>query len=94
MTIFDVTKNYEKGAFCVPNELDEVNNIWKEFELWVIPEDVKSEVENDMLILSSMTGKRIEYIEEENIGECDVERKETIDTGTDVQEESAEVENI
>ncbi len=91
MVVFDVTKNYEKGAFSVPNELDEVNNIWKEFQLWVVPEDIKKEVEQEYLILSSLTGK---VIEEVSIGECDVEREETIDTRADVQEKSAEVENI
>ena len=42
--IFDVGKNYEKGAFGVPNELEEVNGIWKEFSMWVAPEWVKQEV--------------------------------------------------
>ena len=35
--IFDVIKNYEKGAFGVPNELDEINTIWLEFLAWPIP---------------------------------------------------------
>ena len=44
--IFDIGKNYEKGAFGVPNELDEINGIWKEFELWEVPKWVIDEVEN------------------------------------------------
>lgn len=44
--IFDIGKNYEKGAFGVPNELDEINGIWKEFELWEVPQWVIDEVEN------------------------------------------------
>lgn len=36
-SVFDVTKEYEKGAFGVPNDLDEINAIWAEFEAWTIP---------------------------------------------------------
>lgn len=92
MVVFDITKNYEKGAFSVPNELDEVNNIWKEFELWIIPEEIKKEVEKDYLILSSLTGKSVDDAEEK--GDVDVKREDTIDTGTDIQEESEEVEAV
>ena len=44
--VFDIGKNYEKGAFGVPNELDEINGIWKEFELWEVPQWAINEVEN------------------------------------------------
>ncbi|NCB44340.1 MAG: hypothetical protein EOM59_17235 [Clostridia bacterium] len=43
--IFPVIKNYEKGAFGVPNELEEVNGIWREFEKWVVPQWVINEME-------------------------------------------------
>lgn len=43
--IFTVVKEYEKGAFGVPNELDEINQIWHEFEIWEVPEWVTNEVE-------------------------------------------------
>lgn len=43
--IFTVIKEYEKGAFGVPNELDEINQIWHEFITWVIPQSVKDEVD-------------------------------------------------
>lgn len=46
-SIFDVTKEYEKGAFGIPNELDEVNEIWNEFYHWKIPDDIKKEVEDE-----------------------------------------------
>lgn len=45
-SVFSVVKEYEKGAFGVPNELDEINQIWHEFTLWEIPEWVKTEVTN------------------------------------------------
>lgn len=45
--IFDVGKNYEKGAFGVPNELDIVNGIWNEFEKWTVPQWVIDEIENE-----------------------------------------------
>ena len=34
----------KKGAIGVPNELEEVNSIWEEFEKWDIPEWVIEEV--------------------------------------------------
>ncbi len=82
-----ISKNYEKGAFSVPNELDEVNNIWKEFEMWVVPEEIKKEVEKDYLLTSS------EKIEDEQ-GVCDVQRENTTDTRAAVQEESEKIEII
>ena len=45
--IFDIGKNYEKGAFGVPNELEEVNSIWREFQAWEVPGWVISEVESE-----------------------------------------------
>lgn len=45
--IFDIGKNYEKGAFGVPNELEEINSIWEEFASWEIPNWVKQEVEDN-----------------------------------------------
>lgn len=47
--LFDVLKNYEKGAFGVPNELEEVNSIWEEFFDWEVPEWVIKEVEENNL---------------------------------------------
>lgn len=43
-SIFSVVKEYEKGAFGVPNELDEINQIWHEFATWQIPDWVIAEV--------------------------------------------------
>ena len=43
-SVFSVVKEYEKGAFGVPNELDEINQIWHEFEQWTVPEWVRAEV--------------------------------------------------
>ena len=43
--IFAAIKEYEKGAFGVPNDLDEINQIWHEFEIWDVPEWVKKEIE-------------------------------------------------
>ena len=45
-SIFTVIKEYEKGAFGVPNELDEINQIWYEFKTWEVPQWVIDEVIN------------------------------------------------
>lgn len=44
-SFLNIMKDYEKGAFGVPNELEEINEVWKEFKVWVIPDWVKKEVE-------------------------------------------------
>ena len=44
-SIMSVIAEYEKGAFGIPNELDEVNEIWHEFKMWEVPEWVLQEVE-------------------------------------------------
>lgn len=44
-SILTIIKNYEKGAFSVPNELDEINEIWTEFKSWNIPQNIIQEVE-------------------------------------------------
>jgi hypothetical protein len=61
--IFDIGKNYEKGAFGVPNELEEINSIWEEFASWEIPNWVKKEVEDNE--------------KQENLEEQPQEQKET-----------------
>lgn len=79
--IFDVSKNYEKGAFGVPNELDEINGVWKEFKDWDIPEWVKVEVEELENLKIDLNTQ-----EEEN----EQEREDGIDCRTALQEESKE----
>lgn len=84
--IFTVVKEYEKGAFGVPNELDEINQIWHEFEIWEIPEWVIKEVEE------------LNDDEEEVI--INEQRKETEDSqspvncGGDIQKEQEEGEGV
>lgn len=79
--VFDVIKNYEKGAFGVPNELEEINNIWREFENWEVPEWVIKEVEN-------------QEIEELKIDKETSNEESTINNGTVVQEESSKIEAV
>lgn len=78
--IFAVVKEYEKGAFGVPNDLDEINQIWHEFELWEVPEWVQKEVEelND---------------EEVATNERETDERAT-DSGTTVQEKQGSGEDI
>lgn len=44
-SILTIIKNYEKGAFSVPNELEEINGIWLEFKSWDIPKNIIDDVE-------------------------------------------------
>lgn len=44
-SIFSIIKEYEKGAFGVPNDLDELNQIWNEFTTWEVPSWVKVEID-------------------------------------------------
>lgn len=45
-SLLAMIKEYEKGAFGIPNELDEINEIWHEFARWEIPQSVIDEVKN------------------------------------------------
>jgi hypothetical protein len=78
--IFAVIKEYEKGAFGVPNELDEINQIWHEFEIWEVPQWVIDEVEG--------LNKGEVIIDEQNETERTVERR------TDLQEEQETDESL
>ncbi len=44
-SIFSIIKEYEKGAFGVPNDLDELNQIWNEFTTWEVQDWVKAEID-------------------------------------------------
>ena len=104
----EVLKNYEKGAFSVPNELDEINNIWREFEAWQVPDWVEKEVEeclksNDHMALLDEDVLKLpapaivqeeEIIVEEVKEDKTHERESTIDSRADVQEESVSSENL
>lgn len=45
-SVFTVLKEYEKGAFGVPNDLDEINQIWHEFKIWTVPDWIVKEVKD------------------------------------------------
>lgn len=77
-SVLAVIKEYEKGAFSVPNELDEINEIWVEFKNWEIPNWVLKEVEE----LNNKNEVRNE------------ERKETINERTVIQEEQENRKNV
>ena len=47
-SLMNVIKGYEKGAFGVPNELSEINEIWHEFESWQVPEWVEKDIQESM----------------------------------------------
>lgn len=58
-SLFTVIKEYEKGAFGVPNDLDEINEIWIEFTNWSVPQSIIDEVNNlEKEITDEQTEKR------------------------------------
>lgn len=77
-----VIKEYEKGAFGVPNELDEINEIWTEFINWEAPQWVLDEVE------------RLNTLDEEVNDEQAKERETASECRRDVQEEQKESESV
>lgn len=95
--VFDIGKNYEKGAYGVPNELDEVNTIWEEFDKWEVPNWVIKEVEELNSPQNELEQKTI--TKEKDYGttillDYKKEEQTTINTGTVVQEESEEIKII
>lgn len=101
--VFDVSKNYEKGAFGVPNELEEVNSIWQEFKDWDVPLWIIKEVESnqnsdqhsfnenktDNYIKKSENAKHIEKIDEMDEGNLQEKQEEIINA--EEQEEDANI---
>ena len=81
-SILTIIKNYEKGAFSVPNELDEINEIWTEFKSWNIPQNIIQEVEEQNSF----------YKEASN------EQRKEADDGRDVvqteQKEGKDIQNV
>lgn len=81
-SILTIIKNYEKGAFSVPNELDEINEIWTEFKSWNIPQNIIQEVEEQNSF----------YKETSN------EQRKEADDGRDVvqteQKEGKDIQNV
>lgn len=69
--VFTVVKEYEKGAFGVPNELDEINQIWHEFKMWEVPEWVVKEVAK----LNENTEVINEKVESANDGRTDISQE-------------------
>lgn len=83
--VFDICKNYEKGAFGVPNELEEVNGIWEEFKQWQVPEWVVKDVEMNNMPedLEDEQPKQIKKMVEETPKE-DIEIEEPCDDKEDI----------
>jgi hypothetical protein len=80
-SVFTVIKEYEKGAFGVPNDLDEINQIWFEFKSWEIPEWVRQEVEK--------------LNQEESDKEVpNVQKERTVEQRRDISSEQKEKSNI
>ena len=75
-----IIKNYEKGAFGVPNELDEINEIWQEFKNWPVPAWAVKEVEE-----MNESPKEVKDAEE---------RKSPADIGADIQAEQTQSQDI
>jgi len=75
-SIFSVIKEYEKGAFGVPNDLDEINEIWTEFTNWEIPDWVLEEI------------KKLNNEKEVN---DETDTKTAINGRTDIQEKQEKV---
>lgn len=66
-SILSIIREYEKGAFSVPNELEEINEIWIEFQNWEIPQWVITEV-NDLNNKKEVDNGRKESETTTNIG--------------------------
>lgn len=72
-SVFSIIKEFEKGAFGIPNELEEINEIWREFDGWSIPawvmEEVKQrEVNDEKEITANNNGRSlIQEKQEENV---------------------------
>ncbi|NCB03322.1 MAG: hypothetical protein EOM67_14385 [Spirochaetia bacterium] len=81
-SILSVIKEYEKGAFGVPNDLDEINEIWREFSRWSIPAWVKDEI------------KELDNTQEEVNNEVKKDKQNTTVERADLQKEQKNVKDV
>lgn len=84
-SVLGIVKNYEKGAFSVPNELSEINEIWQEFKTWPIPEWVIKEIEE--------ANEEPKEVENERRNKAE-KGKEAANSGTDIQKQQEESKDI
>lgn len=80
-SLLAMCKEYEKGALGVPNDLDEVNEIWSEFLTWDIPAWVIEKIAQ---------ANKLDEEKEDTVDEQGEERETGIDERTDIQEEQNE----
>lgn len=92
--IFDVGKNYEKGAFGVPNELDIINGIWQEFENWTVPQWVIEDIEKDSRVENDIDIKDVELESDIEAEKEEVYDEETTDTAAAIQEEPKKEQDV
>ena len=96
--VFDVGKNYEKGAFGVPNELDVINGIWREFEAWEVPQWVINEIEKGNKAMGNhddeVSAEPVTEIKNDGEVKIDEQEETTVDTAADIQAECEEEPHI
>lgn len=80
-SLLDVIKEYEKGAFGIPNDLEEINEIWLEFMAWTVPQSIIEEVDE----MNKLEGEQNEQREE---------NKDPVDVGADLSEKQETLEIV
>lgn len=100
-SILGIVKEYEKGAFGIPNDLEELNEIWNEFIAWNIPDWVVKEIESFEKVQDEVTEvieipEVLEPPNEQNDEEVieDVKPICGENSGTDLQEKQETSEDI
>lgn len=86
-SVLAIIKEYEKGAFGVPNDLEDINEIWREFKTWTIPEHIIEEVKE----IDKPKEVKHERVETKTEG---TKRKEGVDGRTDIQAEQEKGKDI
>lgn len=84
-SVMPIIKNYEKGAFSVPNELAEINEIWQEFKSWSVPEWVMKEIEE--------ANEEPKEVKDERRSKTE-KAEATVDGRTNIQEKQEESKDI
>lgn len=74
-SIFTVLREYEKGAFGVPNELEEINEIWREFESWKVPKWVADEI-IELNLQKEVKDEQIKEIAERSNSRTDIQTEQ------------------
>ena len=85
--LIDMPKEYEYGRFTIPLILDDINEIWAEFEHWKIPPELLDDLEQEspQCISAWQNTPEIEHIDTVFAGEIETDEQYEIGVENEIK---------